>query len=657
MKIRVWHAVGGCIALSGLLLGLVVWLYTSAVTPEETSPELRERTTATAKTTNFYDEVPTGPLELSGQVFFEDGGPADGVVVEAYSSDDSRVEATSDIEGHFSLEIEGPAKVRPDDVASRPKEVIARESRADLAFVVPYRCPLDVYVEGPDGEPAHATVQVYVSSDLGRGSAIEVETDTTGLASFPRASCGVATVKARAVGLAMGYRDDVDTVVTQEITMKLVEGVLFEGSVTDGDGAPLPDALINAAHDSESTDADGRFEMLVDPDSLSFTMASLDGYETDTAVVRVGEGQDHAEHDYVLFATRGVEVYCAGMPDDSCVDIGLIMCTQTWLPFGEACDIDEDPVVCPCPAGKAAVRASGEAVMVQADDTEVWLDFRYGGGVVGRVFVESEPAECTASAVWLPQSNADLMAGLSAVRFVQCDEEGRFSHVGLRPGSWMLEIRSGGITRSLGTETIDDEIVDVGDIELQGGGQITGFVVDGLTQEGAPNVPITAVESGNMSGGVNMPSDFDGYMPNMGNSISGSEGRFTIYGLPDGEYDVFVSTSPFTTVGVTVSDGKNQSEVELETGGADLLDEHGFGLATGEDGDLVVDAVEEGSSAEEAGLVEGDRLDGVRIFGTDPAEAVPGWDDTMTNMILENYNGPGVSLVVERDGDVVEIDL
>lgn len=656
MQIRVWHVVLVCFALAAVALGVVVALYGNAMTPEPMAPELAERRVE-SKTTRLADEPRTGPLALSGVLTYPDGGPADAVVIEAFDPEDQRVTAITDLDGVWRLEVEGPAKVRPDDVASRPKEIIARESRDDLDFVVPYRCPLDVNVEQPDGEPARANVQIYVNSVLGQGSAAELETDAQGYARFLSTSCGVATVKARAEGFPMGYRDDVDTVTTQEITMRLVDGVLFEGSVTDGEAAPLAEARINAAHDSTETDDDGLFSMLVDPDSLSFTMASKEGYETETAIVRVGEDQDYAEHDYVLFETREVTVYCAGLPEDSCQDVGLIMCTHSWVPFGEPCDIGEDPVVCNCPEGIAAVRASAESVQVGPEDTEVWLDFRYGGGVVGRVLIDEEPASCDASAVWLPQSNSDLVAGLSAVRVAKCGEDGRFAHQGLRPGSWMLEVRSGGITRSLGTKRIEQSVIDVGDVELKGGGQITGYVIDGLTGDGAPNVPVSAVESGNMSMGINTPDDFDGNMPNMGNSISGSEGRFTIYGLPDGDYDVFVSTAPFETVGVTVSDGENQSEVELETGGADLLDEHGFGLATGDDGDLVVDAVDAGSNAEAAGLMEGDRLDGLRIFGTDPAEVVPGWDDTMTNLILENYNGPGVSLQVDRDGESVEVGL
>ncbi|HJN77288.1 MAG TPA: hypothetical protein QGF58_25405 [Myxococcota bacterium] len=656
MKLRIWHVAVACLLLGILAVGSMIWLWGEAMDAEPTAPELRERERVTARTTRLEEEPPTGPLALSGRLVYADGSPAEEMVVEAFGPSEVRAEVITGYDGSFGLEIEGPAKIRPDDVASRPKEIIARGDRDDLVFVVPYACPLDVRVELPDGSPAEATVQVYVFSELGTGGAGEAMTED-GLAQLPATSCGVATVKARAEGYPLGYRDDVDTVVTQEITMRLVDGVLFEGSVTDGEGEPLDEALINAAHDSISTGPDGLFSMLVNPASLSFTIASKEGYESETAVVRVGADQDYAEHDYVLLPTREVTVYCAGLPEDSCQDVGLIMCTHPWLPFGEPCNPEEDPVVCSCPEGVATVRASAEAVRVEPPDTEVWLDFRYGGGVMGRVLIDGEPAECEAIAVWLPTSNSDLVAGLSAVRMVRCEEDGSFSHVGLRPGSWMVDVRNGGTTRSLGTHLISDAVIDLGDVELQGGGQITGFVLEGLTGEGAPNVPVSAVESGNMKMGVNMPDDLDGTMPNMGNGISRNEGRFTIYGLPDGDYDVFVSTSPFETVSVTVVDGENQGDVELETGGADLLDTHGFGLATADDGAMVVDAVDEGSSAEAAGLQEGDTLTGLRIFGTDPAQVVPGWDDTMTNFILESYDGPGVSLLVDRDGDEIEVDL
>ena len=356
----------------------------------------------------------------------------------------------------------------------------------------------------------------------------------------------------------------------------------------------------------------------------------------------------------MLGKDREVAVYCAGMPDDSCRDLGLVMCTHPWVPFGEPCETDEDPVTCRCPEGDAAVRASGEAVRVEPQDTEVWLDFRYDGAITGRVLRDGEPSPCLATAVFIPVKQTDVLTSMTGVRAHKCDEDGNFAFIGLRDGQWMVELTAGTSKRSAGTQKIQGNVVDLGDIELEGGGSIHGVVLEGLTGDGKPNVPVSAVQQ--LAGATSNGLGPDGAMPSMGNAMSGPEGTFSIYGLEDGEYQVLTSLNPFDTHDVTVSGGEASREVELVSGDKDLLEEHGFDLVTDE-GDLVVDAVEDGGSAADAGLHEGDRLTGVELFGTNPADVIGGWDDTMTSMLLESYSGPGVSLVVDRDGQEVVVDL
>lgn len=116
-----------------------------------------------------------------------------------------------------------------------------------------------------------------------------------------------------------------------------------------------------------------------------------------------------------------------------------------------------------------------------------------------------------------------------------------------------------------------------------------------------------------------------------------------------------MGTSPFQKVQVSVVDGVNPGELVLESRGADLLDEQGFHLITDEAGDLVVDTLTDGGLAQEAGLESGDRVDGVILFGMDLEEQFP--DYNLSETVLGSYDGPGVSLKVDRDGQEVVIDL
>ena len=126
-------------------------------------------------------------------------------------------------------------------------------------------------------------------------------------------------------------------------------------------------------------------------------------------------------------------------------------------------------------------------------------------------------------------------------------------------------------------------------------------------------------------------------------------------GLDDGDYEVFVGTSPFQKEPVSVVGGQNAGELILESRGADLLDKQGFHLITDQAGDLVVDTLSDGGLAQEAGLEPGDRVQGVILFGMDLEEQFP--DYKLSETVLGSYDGPGVSLKVDRDGQEVVIDL
>ncbi|MCP4809047.1 MAG: hypothetical protein GY913_13480 [Proteobacteria bacterium] len=650
MKIRFWHVAVVFLVLAAITVGGVILLYGNAMTPEPAPVEIVERRHETVITRTTPTTV--GLISISGVVVYEDGSPAEGITVDFDGPNDVETLTETGPDGTFAVEVEGPVEVEP-HVASQPDDVPISQDTTDLRFVIPQVCPLTVLVVDPKGEPVDGEADAKVNTAIG-WSGRKYRDIEDGAAEFEALSCGIARVSAEVEGYPTATRDDVDTLTTQEVTLQLVDGVWLEGVVTDLDGLPLDEVDIDAADDSTMTGSDGTYGMLIDPDRLNLVTADKDGYESDTTVLRVSKDDDEAFQDFVLAPDRAVTVYCAGLENDSCQDLGLVMCTHPWVPFGEPCDTKADPVSCRCPEGVSAIRASGEAVRVEPEDTEAWLDFRYDGAIIGRVLVDGEPAGCMATAVFIPVKQSDLLTGISGVRAQDCDPEGRFQFIGLREGQWMVDITAGNTKRSAGTSQIRDQVVDLGDIELTGGGMIEGVVLDGLTGEGKPNVPVSAVQevAGAQSNGMGP----DGAMPSMGNAFSGPEGKWVMYGLEDGTYQVFTSMNPFDQHEVTVVDGEANTVVELMHGDDDLLKEHGFELVTDE-GDLVVDAVDDGGSASEAGLQEGDRLSGVQIFGTDPASVIGGWDQTMTTMLLENYAGPGVTLVVERDGAEVEVDL
>ena len=90
----------------------------------------------------------------------------------------------------------------------------------------------------------------------------------------------------------------------------------------------------------------------------------------------------------------------------------------------------------------------------------------------------------------------------------------------------------------------------------------------------------------------------------------------------------------------------------LETAEANVLDEQGFGV----DDDLVVTGIDEGGWAEEAGLLEGDRIVGVTLMGIDSTLLDPKYSEQAAQTVLRHYSG-NLDLVVERDGQLYDVGL
>ena len=67
--------------------------------------------------------------------------------------------------------------------------------------------------------------------------------------------------------------------------------------------------------------------------------------------------------------------------------------------------------------------------------------------------------------------------------------------------------------------------------------------------------------------------------------------------------------------------------------------------------------VEPDSPAADAGLEVGDRVEGLLLGGLDIGSYLGNRADTMLQMVLGHWDGPGVTLLVEREGETYEVPL
>lgn len=350
---------------------------------------------------------------------------------------------------------------------------------------------------------------------------------------------------------------------------------------------------------------------------------------------------------------RVVRVHCLGQPGDACTGIEPIQCTEPLVPLGAACETVEGVTACICPPGAAAVRGGGATVRVAPGDRDAWLDLGFGGGVTGRVLADGQPVPCVASLVRMPSGLEDLPRGGILGREAPCDDNGRFVVEGVPPGDWYVEVRGAdheglAATPSAQAEParVQEHVVDIGDIDLFGGGSIEGVALDGLTGEPLRHSPVMALRRP-VDGGRSTPA-----------FSSGDEsGFFAFEGLVPGTWEVFVPSSPFRRVEVVVEDGLLTDGVEVTTAEASALQENGFSLGGSVDQGLVVEEVEPGGPADEAGLQAGDEVVGVTVLGLDSTVLPEALSGRLASGLLSHWGGPGVGLVVAREGVLMDVAL
>ena len=624
------------------LCGGVGWWFSSLWAPEPMAPDLAgreapERRVWASRTQQDY--------RVSGLVTDFDGSPVEGQGVWARDvwTDQPLAQIETDAEGYFELTLDRPALVLP---VPGPFEIQAErvwEATSGLHFVVPIRCPLGVEVVDVDGEPVpDASIRVRVEDPTWGTRAETSLTDETGWGPLDLTLCGPAQVVVQAEGFAL-RQVDVDTSLLDSLTVTLSQGVLLRGRVVDEQGNPVASGVAQAfSVFPVSSWTDGSFELRVEPGVWKVKVRADDdgvvGYRQWHEELEVGA--NGLTVDVELESFHRVQVFCAGMPEDRCEGIFPVRCDPGRLPTGRVCrPTEQGGTECHCPLEGAVVRTPEEQVEVLPEDVEVWLDYRDKGAIIGQIVGCRSPAECAVFSGRL----AIGATGSPPMRGAMVDPEGHFELRGLDPGTWGLAVGSPAGMLDLPDVDLDEgEVVDLGLIDIGGGGGVAGVVLDGLTGEARRWEAVVVREKGHDSA-VN---------PLGSMAVAGAGGEFRLEGLPSGDYEVFLLKRPLERTSVTVS-GSVVDGLVLETAEASVLQEQGFGV----DDDLVVNSLDADGWGAEAGLLEGDRVVGVSVMGMDSTTLSPAYSERAAQAALRHYGGPGLDLVVERDGELYDIQL
>jgi hypothetical protein len=482
--------------------------------------------------------------------------------------------------------------------------------------------------------------------------------DDRGQVRFDDLPCGATTVRAEAPGMVAAYTElplspEAGLV---RIDLLMQGGMVLQGRVTGPEGEAVADARISAWPAADTTDADGRYTLTVSPQERVWVRAEAFGYVSSREEARVEEPAPGitVDLDLELEAARHVRVYCAGMPEDDCGDV-FLSCTEPFVPFGNSCRQWDalEAMVCHCPDGDAAVRGGGRSVLIGPDEDEAWLDFRNTGSLVGGVRFEGEPAPgCDVAVIRIPTGLEDVPRGGFAARRTKTDLEGRYELLGLVEGDWQVEVHCFDPATGEPLERSTTPLAvkprretDAGELELLGGGSIEGLLVDGLTGEPISHHPVMGLRE---AAGAQRRS------PALADTDS--QGRFQMGGLPPGQWTLAHPLSPHQSTTVQVEDGVITDGVVIETSEATALVENGFTVAA-EGEEIVVSGVDEGGPAWDAGLLEGDVVEGVLIAGFDVGSMLGELEPDLTRLVLGQWDGPGVTLVVDREGERVEVPL
>lgn len=399
--------------------------------------------------------------------------------------------------------------------AQRPEELPAEEPGVhwsgavsqEAVFQVAEVCPVLLRVLGAEGAPVAGATLLYAPASAKRfvtPQEIAGATDDDGRldAVVP---CGPTLFAADVPDGPRVALDAVGVTADAEIVVETPEAwVEVAGVARSPSGAPVSgvevtlrpfggrrfdlDRHVDADDLREATaetDAEGRYTARVAPgtDALASWMASAEregeGLGSANMLLRPGQA---AAYDPVADAGRWVDVRCAGLPDESCLDVGTVDCEAPGtLRSGDRAGEDVTVVHVGdravrhtrtrCPLGEAVVHAGDVAVRVASDEDVAWLDYRaVSGGVTGRV--ERAGGRCSAMAS-RPMAGVLLLGQASDMRGGDVAADGTFRVDHLSPGAWEVSVSCS--TREAGTRVrreataraeVADGVVDVGALAL-----------------------------------------------------------------------------------------------------------------------------------------------------------------------------------------------
>ena len=579
---------------------------------------------------------PATRFTVGGQVVDLDGQGVPDVSIAVWPTDRSQEwTATTGPDGRFALRgVRGVLVVAP-AAATQPATQTVWGPRTDLRFLLAERCPLTVSVWSRHDHGA-AVAGATVALHTGGALPSTRETDAEGKARWDAVPCGPATIAAE----APGFLADTARVETAEghgwvHLLPVDSGAVQIHGTVHSDGVPVDQvelATLPAEGTWPSTSGpDGRYSLLVAGPGPHLIVADHHQHQLELDPLLVPPGVRSWAHDVELRPIRKVKVYCAGMPEDGCHDLPLVMCTAPWAPASLPCTEEGGDITCRCPLGEAAVRGGGAAVRVAPDDTEAWLDLRAPGGLSGVVQVDGAPSRCTLEVVqWSLQ-----LAGGGGLRTHACDDDGAFFVPSLQPGDWRVVVRAEGLETAVGPVAVDGAVVDVGVVELTGGAMLAGQVR--WEDDGAPVAGVAVAA-------VALDALADGEAPPVGTATTDAAGDFAIFGLAPGRYEVLLPRDPAGAQVVAL--GEEDAFVTLERAG-------GRGLQLGRDGE---DRLVVATGDDEGWLRAGDRITAVEAAGVDLLPLLPRYGDGVGETILGMVGWPGLVVEVERAGERVVID-
>ena len=376
--------------------------------------------------------TPQRPQQVGATVFVDiidsDGDPIEDVQI-SLNGTEGRSDARGQITLHSVQQGVGITEVEaPWLIAHRSSSGPVRLPSQHRLLILERACPGALRIVEEDGGPIEGARVIEWSSESTRPeeSAVPLLSDDRGDAYLPQRPCGDLRAAVRLPG-GETVRD-LAAFAEGSAPAELVVPARREGSlqVLSPDGFPL-DATLRALAPAEIAEegGPGRFALSARRALLPVAVQAGSLPEQRLQIPLTG-----GLHEVVLSAPRSVtvSVLCEG---DDCPE--ALTCAMA------RCAVERDAFTCPCPDEQAAIAmVDGDGVSftlgsVYPDEDRIELDIRPSISLRGR-WIGNLP--CRVSVAY--ERNPSFSATGS------CDAEGRFSLLGLRPGTVTVSVQGRG---------------------------------------------------------------------------------------------------------------------------------------------------------------------------------------------------------------------